>query len=120
MDPTLPMDTRQVHSILLLMGESHGIVSAFENADFLKFIEVFSQQWSLLNDMEREEQRRLELKQSLTDIERDSAQRSLANALSRTLIGESAAMQSCVSRLSLPLTLSSRSWCKVKLARGKS
>lgn len=43
--------------------------------------------------MEREEQRRLELKQSLTDIERDSAQRSLANALSRTLIGESAAMQ---------------------------
>ncbi|ASK53615.1 TPA: sigma-54 dependent T6SS transcriptional regulator VasH [Vibrio cholerae] len=89
----LPMDTRQVHSILLLMGESHGIVSAFENADFLKFIEVFSQQWSLLNDMEREEQRRLELKQSLTDIERDSAQRSLANALSRTLIGESAAMQ---------------------------
>lgn len=59
----------------------------------MKFIEVFSQQWSLLNDMEREEQRRLELKQSLTDIERDSAQRSLANALSRTLIGESAAMQ---------------------------
>ncbi len=30
----LPMDTRQIHSILLLMGESHGIVSAFGNADF--------------------------------------------------------------------------------------
>ncbi|WP_172572876.1 sigma-54 interaction domain-containing protein [Vibrio vulnificus] len=89
----LPMCNPQVNSLLLLIGETDGIVKAFSDSDFLRFVEVFSQQWALLNEMQREEQNHRELKQSLTDIERDSVQRSLANVLSQTLIGESTVMQ---------------------------
>ncbi|QXO15822.1 MULTISPECIES: sigma-54 interaction domain-containing protein [Vibrio] len=89
----LPMGHRHVQSILVLMGDSNVVGKIFSDAAFLKFIDVFSQQWSLLHDMEREEQTRQALKESLCDFERDSAQRVLVKDLSRKLIGDSAVMQ---------------------------
>ncbi|ELL4669734.1 sigma-54 interaction domain-containing protein [Vibrio fluvialis] len=89
----LPMGHRHVQSILLLIGESHVVANIFQDDAFLKFIDVFSQQWSLLHDMEREEQNRRVLKESLCDIQRDSVQRVLVSDLSRKLIGDSEVMQ---------------------------
>ncbi len=69
------------------------VANIFQDEAFLKFIDVFSQQWSLLHDMEREEQNRRVLKESLCDIQRDSVQRVLVSDLSRKLIGDSEVMQ---------------------------
>ncbi|CED56777.1 Sigma-54 dependent transcriptional regulator VasH [Aliivibrio wodanis] len=89
----LPMGDRQVHSILLMIGENHKISSVLKDTGFIKFVDVFAQQWKLLTEMEREEQTRMEMKESLYDIQRDSAKRVMANRLATTLIGESAVMQ---------------------------
>ncbi|USD52156.1 sigma 54-interacting transcriptional regulator [Vibrio sp. SCSIO 43153] len=89
----LPMGDRQVHSILLMIGENHTVSNVLKDTGFIRFVDVFAQQWKLLTEMEREEQTRMEMKESLYDIQRDSAQRMMANSLATTLIGESAAMQ---------------------------
>ncbi|ANU39454.1 sigma-54 interaction domain-containing protein [Vibrio scophthalmi] len=89
----LKIGDRQVHSILLLMGDKQIVSNICEDAGFVKFIDVFSQQRQLLLEIEQEEQTSLEIKESLNDIQRDSIERSLANNLSMVLIGESVPMK---------------------------
>ncbi|AEH34973.1 sigma-54-dependent Fis family transcriptional regulator [Vibrio anguillarum] len=89
----LPNGDTQVQSILLLIGETHTLEGLFEQPDFIKYVDVFCHQWSLLNEMQREEQNRQSLSESLSDVQRDNARRSLIASLSETLIGNSLAMK---------------------------
>ena len=88
----LPMGDKHVHAILLLIGDNDSVTELFGQVEFSKFVDVFCQQWTLLIEMEREEQTRLEMSESLHDFQRDSAQRLQADKLATTLIGESAVM----------------------------
>lgn len=89
----LPIGDKQVQSILLLIGESCSLEMVFKQPEFTKYVNVFTHQWSLLNDMIREEQSRQDLSQSLVDAQRDSARRALMANLSNQLIGNSLEMQ---------------------------
>ncbi|SJL84302.1 sigma-54 interaction domain-containing protein [Vibrio palustris] len=89
----LPLGEKQVQSLLVMVGESQVVTGAFDDAAFMRFVAVFSHQWALLSDMEREEKDRQALSESLSDFRRSSVQQSLANILSSQLIGTSEAMQ---------------------------
>lgn len=82
-----------INHILLLIGDSKQLRSVSEQESFLKFVEAFTQQWTLLYEIEREKQSGQLLKESLVDIQRSSRQQSHATDLSFTLIGKSEVMQ---------------------------
>ncbi len=79
--------------VLLLVGDNNTLSSAFQKTEFLKFVDVFAKQWELLHSIEREEESRRLLKESLSDIERDSLHHSQEASLANQLIGSSAVMQ---------------------------
>ncbi|MGF1908685.1 sigma-54 dependent transcriptional regulator [Vibrio kasasachensis] len=88
----LPLGDKQVESVLLLIGEHSVVENLFEQLEFVKFLGVFTHQWSLLNEIERENQNRQVLSESLSDVERDKVRSTTIAQLSRTLIGNSSAM----------------------------
>lgn len=88
----LATEHHRVQSLLLLMGNCSVVESIFSNDNFVKFVELFTQHWSLLYEMEREGQSQRDLKEALSDFQRDIAYRALANELSLTLVGDSNVM----------------------------
>lgn len=88
----LPVGEELVQSILVMIGESRIIDGLFEQADFVKYLAVFTHQWSLLNEMLKENQDRRVLSESLSDAQRDDARRCVMTQLKTTLIGDSLAM----------------------------
>ncbi|MGO1296482.1 MAG: sigma-54 interaction domain-containing protein [Vibrio sp.] len=89
----LPLGEKQVQSLLVMVGKSDVVTGAVKDEAFMRFAHVFSHQWALLNDMEREEKDRQALSESLSDYRRSSTQQSLSNQLSHQLIGTSEVMQ---------------------------
>ncbi len=83
---------KQVKLLLCLIGDSQTLSSLWNEASFLQVLDVFEQQWSLINEMEGEESNRRALKASLTDIEKQTRQQERAASLSSTLIGDSTLM----------------------------
>ncbi len=79
--------------ILLLVGDHSALNKAFKQSEFSKFVDVFTKQWELLNSIEREEESRRLLKESLYDIERDSLHHTQEATLANQLIGRSSVMQ---------------------------
>jgi sigma-54-specific transcriptional regulator len=88
----LPVGGKIVRNILFAIGEADKIKSVSNDDGFLRFVDVFVHQWTLLNDIQREEKYQRDLRESLVDIEKDKKQRHLLDKLSYTLIGKSAAM----------------------------
>jgi sigma-54-specific transcriptional regulator len=88
----LPIGGKSVQTILFMIGESHQLTAVFADEAFRRYLGVYINQWTLLIDIEREEKRQKQLRESLCDIEKDNRNRSLQNNLSRTLIGQSAVM----------------------------
>jgi sigma-54 dependent transcriptional regulator len=88
----LPIGGKSVQTILFMIGESHQLANVFKDEAFRRYLGVYSNQWTLLMDIEREEKRQKQLRESLCDIEKDNHNRSLQSHLSRTLIGQSAVM----------------------------
>lgn len=89
----LPMNSKQVQLLLFMQGDQRGIEKMFASQECLQFVDVFTKQWQLLDEMEREQRDIKVLSESLSDMQRDSQQRDMADKLSQSLIGKSAAMQ---------------------------
>ncbi|MCG9583084.1 sigma-54 dependent transcriptional regulator [Vibrio tubiashii] len=89
----LPLRSNQVQLVLFMLGEERAVSKAFNSADGIKFIDVFTKQWNLLEEMEREQRDIQVLTESLNDMQRDTKQRDQANKLSHSLIGQSPVMQ---------------------------
>lgn len=89
----LPLRCNQVQLVLFVQGEPTAITKAFHSDDGIKFIDVFTKQWALLEDMEREQRDIQTLTESLSDMQRDTKRRDLAEKLSQSLIGQSPVMQ---------------------------
>ncbi|WP_194437810.1 sigma-54 interaction domain-containing protein [Vibrio fluminensis] len=88
----LPMESDSVHSILVTIGSSKVLSDTFADDDFKTFLNVFSQQWSLLNEMAKKEQRQKQMKESLSDIQEVTEQNSLLVNLANKMIGKSSVM----------------------------
>ncbi|EGU43901.1 sigma-54 dependent transcriptional regulator [Vibrio ichthyoenteri ATCC 700023] len=88
----LPVGADQVQSVLFMVGESRIVDGLFTQPEFIKFLEIFSHQWSLLSEILRENQGRKVLSESLNDAQRDDARRCVMTQLSTKLIGDSSAM----------------------------
>lgn len=88
----LPVGVEQVQSVLLVIGESRIVDGLFHQVEFVKYLEVFTHQWSLLNEIQRENQGRKVLSESLSDAQQDDVRRSVMTRLSTTLIGDSEPM----------------------------
>ncbi len=88
----LPVGDTVVHSILFAIGSDGQIVQVKGLDTFLRFVDVFVQQWEMLKDIQREEEYQRDLRESLNDIEKAKQQRNLVDRLSYSLIGKSAAM----------------------------
>lgn len=89
----LPLRANQVQLVLFMLGDHGAVSKAFNSDDGTKFIDVFVKQWNLLEEMEREHRDNQVLTESLSDMQRDTKQRDLADKLSQSLIGQSSAMQ---------------------------
>lgn len=89
----LPMNSKQVLFVLFMLGEQRTVSQAFLCQQSIRFIDVFINQWQLLEEMEREQLNIKVLSESLSDIQRDTKQRRMADKLSLTLIGQSRSMQ---------------------------
>jgi sigma-54-specific transcriptional regulator len=88
----LPLGAKIVRNILFAIGEAEKIHAVSQQEAFLRFVDVFVHQWTLLNEIQREEKYQRDLRESLVDIEKDKKQRHLLDKLSYTLIGKSDAM----------------------------
>ncbi|RQW65080.1 sigma-54 interaction domain-containing protein [Vibrio viridaestus] len=88
----LPIGKSAVQALLFVIGEQDRIYTAFENDEFLKFINVFTYQWTLLRDMQRDESYQRDLKESLSEEKKSRTQQQRLNQLSKTLIGTSQTM----------------------------
>ncbi|MCW8333864.1 sigma-54 interaction domain-containing protein [Vibrio paucivorans] len=88
----LPLGVSRVQSILLAIGDTSELENLFADPTFIKYVDVFSNQWSLLNEMVKEERAKIDLSESLTNYTRDTERQNKCNQLSRTLLGESNAM----------------------------
>ncbi|SHG08669.1 sigma-54-dependent Fis family transcriptional regulator [Vibrio gazogenes] len=88
----LPLHQDVVKTLLFLIGETEHLQQIFSDDDFCRYVDVFSQQWTLLTDIEREEQHQRDLRESLFDVERAREQQRLSDSLSQTLVGQSAPM----------------------------
>lgn len=88
----LPIGKAVVHSLLFAIGPRDQITPILEHESFLSFVDVFVRQWELLKEIQREEEYQRDLRESLKDIERDKRKRRLADQISYSLIGKSAAM----------------------------
>ncbi|NIY93392.1 sigma-54 interaction domain-containing protein [Vibrio diazotrophicus] len=89
----LPINSKQVQLILFMLGDERAVSRAFSSQVCIKFVDVFTKQWHLLEKMEREQRDIKVLSESLSDIQRDTKQRDMADKLSLSLIGKSSAMQ---------------------------
>ena len=89
----LPIGETHVQSILLLIGENSLVKNLFEQEAFVQYLDVFTHQWSLLKDIQRDNHNRQQLSESLSDVQRDNIRRSLMANLSTKLIGNSSVMQ---------------------------
>jgi len=88
----LPIGQKVVQALLFLVGEHAVLQDTFKNDDFLKFIDVFTYQWALLRDIQKEENYQRDLKESLFEEKKCRTKKERLKILSRTLIGESPAM----------------------------
>ncbi|MCE0495095.1 sigma-54 interaction domain-containing protein [Vibrio salinus] len=88
----LPVGKSVVKALLFLVGDSESIQSSFADRDFLKFIDVFTYQWALLRDMQRDETYQRDLKESLSEEKKNRTLQQQLNVLSDSLIGTSGAM----------------------------
>lgn len=89
----LSMSDHSVQSILVMHGEHQILKKLFVEPEFIRFVEGFTRQWSLLTDMFRKEHNQQVLRDSLADYQQDINQRTLAEGLSLRLIGNSGVMQ---------------------------
>lgn len=89
----LPLRSEQVQLVLFMLGDQSAVTNAFHRDDSVKFIDVFTKQWNLLEEMEREQRDIQVLTESLSDMQRDTKRKDLADKLSQTLLGHSAVMQ---------------------------
>ena len=89
----LPLRSNQVQLVLFIQGDQKAITKALNSDDGIKFIDIFTKQWNLLEEMEREQRDIQTLSESLSDIQRDTKRRELADKLSHSLIGQSPVMQ---------------------------
>lgn len=88
----LPIGKSIVKALLFMVGDHECILTAFTNREFLKFIDVFTYQWALLRDMQRDENYQRDLKESLSEEKKTRTQQQRVNMLSSSLIGSSHAM----------------------------
>ncbi len=88
----LPLHSNQVQLILFIQGDQKEVVKAF-NSDDIKFIDIFTKQWNLLEEKEQEQLDIQALTESLSNIQEDTKRRKLADKLSHSLIGQSLVMQ---------------------------
>jgi sigma-54-specific transcriptional regulator len=88
----LPVSNQSVRAILFVVGNAEKLHDAFSDETFHRYKQVFSQQRALLIDMQQEEFTQRNLRESLSDVERNNQQRQMVNELSRTLVGRSEAM----------------------------
>lgn len=89
----LPLNSKQVQLVLFMLGDQRTVSRAFASQDCIKFVDVFTKQWHLLEEMEREQRDIKVLSESLSDIQRDTKLRDMADKLSESLIGQSGSMQ---------------------------
>ncbi|MGD8117631.1 sigma-54 interaction domain-containing protein [Vibrio sp. TRT 29B02] len=89
----LPLHSNQVQLILFMQGAKTAVTDVFSSDDGAKFIDIFTKQWGLLGEKEREQRDIQTLAESLSDIQRDTKRRDLAEQLSYSLIGKSSVMQ---------------------------
>ncbi|GAB2655941.1 sigma-54 interaction domain-containing protein [Vibrio panuliri] len=89
----LPIGSNHVQLLLHMQGDPKVVSAAFGCDDGKKFIDVFTKQWHLLEEIEQEQRDIQVLTESLHDMQRDTKQRDLADKLSQSLIGQSAVMQ---------------------------
>lgn len=89
----LPLQSKYVQFVLYMQGEPSKINTAFEDDMCTAFVGVFTKQWQLLDELEKEQRDLKQLSESLSEIQRDRKQHELANDLSHSLIGESRTMQ---------------------------
>ncbi|MEZ9177990.1 sigma-54 interaction domain-containing protein [Vibrio kanaloae] len=89
----LPMHSKQVRMVLYMLGDHNALTQTFLSQDCIKFVDVFTKQWQLLEEMDRKQHDKSLLSESLNEMQRDTKLRNLADKLSQSLIGESNVMQ---------------------------
>ncbi|MFM2589326.1 sigma-54 interaction domain-containing protein [Vibrio sp. TBV020] len=89
----LPLQSNCVQFVLYMQGEPSKINSAFEGETCTAFVDVFTKQWRLLEELEQEQRDIKVLSESLNEIQRDKKRHQLASDLSNSLIGESQVMR---------------------------
>lgn len=88
----LPIGKSIVKALLFMVGDHECMLAAFASREFLKFIDVFTYQWALLRDMQRDENYQRDLKESLSEEMKSRSQQQRVNNLSNSLIGSSSVM----------------------------
>jgi sigma-54-specific transcriptional regulator len=87
------MHSKQVKLVLFMMGEQYALTHTFLSQDCIKFVDVFTKQWLLLEEMDRKQHDKRVLSESLNEMQRDTKSRNLADKMSQSLIGESNVMR---------------------------
>lgn len=88
----LPFDANRVRFLLCVIGSVDDL-TALQQPECTRFLDVFVRQWALLDEIEQDLRDRRMLSESLHDIERETKQRNLAEQLAKTLIGHSEVMK---------------------------
>ncbi|WGW01857.1 sigma-54 dependent transcriptional regulator [Vibrio sp. YMD68] len=89
----LPMHSKQVAMVLYMLGDHNALTQVFLSQNCIKFVNVFTKQWQLLEEMDRKQHDKNVLSESLNEMQRDTKLRNIADKLSQSLVGESNVMQ---------------------------
>ncbi|TCT61631.1 sigma-54-specific transcriptional regulator [Vibrio crassostreae] len=89
----LPMHSKQIGMVLYMLGDHNALTQIFLSQDCIKFVDVFTKQWQLLEEMDRKQHDKSVLSESLNEMRHDTKLRNIADKLSQSLIGDSNVMQ---------------------------
>ncbi|MCY9829244.1 sigma-54 interaction domain-containing protein [Vibrio chagasii] len=89
----LPMHSKQIGMVLYMLGDHNALTQTFLSQDCIKFVDVFTKQWQLLEEMDRKQHDKSVLSESLNEMQHDTKLRNIADKLSQSLIGDSNVMQ---------------------------